>query len=488
MTYTQEDLSLFKSKAIDLKTINSQLQSFETGFPFMELSSPATPKKGIIILSEKELKLHADFYKNQTKATAIKFVPASGAASRMFKEVFDFIDNPSLAHAIVETLQDYKAFAFGEKIDSSFPSLNTANLDDLVKIADYMVNESGLNYGNSPKGLIPFHKYSTGNRTAFEEHLAEASKYTSKDGIAKVHFTVSQEHLKGVQALIKEKIENLENEFRVTFHISYSVQKIATDTIAVNADNTPFKNRKGQILFRPGGHGALIYNLNDIKEGLIFIKNIDNVVPDEIKKQTVEYKRALAGLLLSTKDKVHTYINDLLTEGLTEERLLEIAVFALTTFGIKASSIDELLVALNRPIRVCGMVKNQGEPGGGPFWTINKTGQRSLQIVESSQIDPKSTEQQKLVTEATHFNPVDLICYTKNFEGEKFNLIDFIDTSTGFITHKSRNGKDLKALELPGLWNGAMANWLSLFVEVPLITFNPVKTVNDLLRKEHLSK
>jgi len=487
MIYSKQDLELLKSKDIAPATIDQQISSFKKGFPFMKLTSPGTPRKGITILSEEKLQEYALYYKNQKDVSPIKFVPASGAASRMFKDIYDFINAPSLEHLIISTLQDYSSFAFGEAISKKLGELDTSSLDDLLKIGEFIVGENGLNYGNSPKGLISFHKYNNGNRTAFEEHLVEAAKYATKRGIAKLHFTVSKEHLTGVQKLINSKIEAFEKEFSVTYEISFSVQKTSTDTIAVDLENKPIRNKKGNLLFRPGGHGALIHNLNDIQDDLIFIKNIDNVVPDSIKVKTVEYKKALAGLLLETKNKVHSYIKDLSLEGLTEEKMLEIAVFALTTFGIKASSIDELLVALNKPIRVCGMVKNEGEPGGGPFWTINQEGKQSLQIVESSQIDPNSIQQQDIVTKATHFNPVDLICYTKNFAGEKFNLEQFIDHETGFISSKSKNGQRLKALELPGLWNGAMANWLSLYVQVPLITFNPVKTVTDLLRKEHLS-
>jgi hypothetical protein len=488
MTYSKEDLAFFQSKEISTETIDQQISSFEKGFPFMDLVAPGTVHKGIIVFSEEELKEHATYYKNQTDVSPIKFVPASGAASRMFKDIYDFIETPSLDHPIVSTIQNYSAFAFGEDVDKHFQAIDTSNLEDLVKLADFIVNKNGLNYGNSPKGLINFHKYKNGNRTAFAEHLIEAAKYATRQGVARLHFTVSQEHLDAVQSHINTKKEFFEKEFNVSYEISYSVQKPSTDTLAVDKNNEPFRNPDGSILFRPGGHGALIHNLNDIQEELIFIKNIDNVVPDAIKVQTVEYKKALAGLLLETKNKVHTYIKELNTEGLTEEKMLEIAVFALTTFGIKAASIDQLLLALNKPIRVCGMVKNQGEPGGGPFWVTNADGQKSLQIVESSQIDPNSAEQQNLVKHATHFNPVDLICYTKDFSGKKFNLEDFIDTETGFITNKSKNGKEVKALELPGLWNGAMANWLSLYVQVPLITFNPVKTIKDLLRKEHISQ
>lgn len=487
MTYKTQDLEFFKSKNIDPKVIDQQINSFKKGFPFMNLTAPGTPKKGIIVLSEDELRKHSSFYENESTVSPIKFVPASGAASRMFKDVYDFIENPSLSHSIVATLQNYSAFAFGKNIDQKLGVINTNSLDDLVKIANYIVNIDGLNYGNSPKGLILFHSYSDGNRTAFEEHLVEAAHYACKNKIAKVHFTVSQEHLDAVQALINSKLSDFEKKFDVTYEISYSVQKNSTDTIAVDMNNEPFRNKKGDILFRPGGHGALIYNLNDIQDELLFIKNIDNVVPDTIKKQTVAYKKALAGILLSTKNKIHSYIKELSSEGLTEEKMLEIAVFALTTFGIKAKTIDELLDALNRPIRVCGMVKNEGEPGGGPFWVTNQDGVKSLQIVESSQIDEQSEDQQKIVQQATHFNPVDLICYIKDFEGNKFDLENFIDPETGFISYKSKDGKELKALELPGLWNGAMANWLSLYVEVPLITFNPVKTIKDLLRKEHLA-
>jgi hypothetical protein len=482
MSFSPTDIDQIEKKGIDPEQAKTQLESFKTGFPYMKLVAPCIPNRGITIFSEETLLAHAERFNMETSVSKTKFVPASGAASRMFKDIFKFIENPNIHEPIVKTLQYYQTFAFGEDIDDALGPVDTSKVEDLLKIAEFIVNSNVLGYGTKPKGMIKFHKYPGGNRTAFEEHLVEAAKYSSKDNIAKIHFTVSANHQTDIQHLINHVIPNYERTYNVTYDVTYSIQKPSTDTIAADENNEQFVE-DGEILFRPGGHGALIHNLNDIDEELIFIKNIDNVVPDYLKVRTVEYKKALAGLLLKTKDKIHDII-----KNIDNEKTYHLGwQFAKENFGIEAESREELINALNRPIRVCGMVKNAGEPGGGPFWAQNSDGQISAQIVESSQIDPLSGTQKEIISNATHFNPVDLICYTHSYTGEKFNLLDYIDHNTGFITHKSRGGRDVKALELPGLWNGAMANWLSIFVEVPSITFNPVKTITDLLRKEHLS-
>lgn len=485
MTFTSEELEFFKTKGINQETVESQVESFKKGFPFMKLTKPATPGDGIIVFDDHTLRLEAEYFdQKRDSIDAIKFVPASGAASRMFKAVYEFIENPRPDSPIIDQLLQWEKFAFSEDLKGHDFDLET--IEGLVELASLIVRTPGLNYGNLPKGVIKFHKDALGNRSAFEEHLVEAAKYSASNGVAKIHFTISEEHMEVVTDLINESLPKYEKAFNVKYQITYSVQKPATDTVAVTMDNELFKTRDGKVLFRPGGHGALIHNLNDIKEELIFIKNIDNVVPDSIKKETVIYKKALAGLLIQTKDTVHAYLKEL-EEGVDETRLKVILDYAQKRFGVMVTSREELYDALNKPIRVCGMVKNEGEPGGGPFWVKTKEVGQSVQIVESSQIDPDNAVQQIYVSNATHFNPVDLICYTRDYKGNHMNLLDYVDPNTGFISYKSKSGRELKALELPGLWNGAMANWLSLFVEVPLITFNPVKTLKDLLRKEHLA-
>ena len=351
-----------------------------------------------------------------------------------------------------------------------------------------------MNYGQLPKGLLLFHKYDEGIRTAMEEHLVEAAQYASTNGKAQVHFTVSEEHIELFKQKVEEKKSYYEQMFNVSYDISFSTQKASTDTVAANPDNTPFRNDDGSLLFRPGGHGALIQNLNELNADIVFIKNIDNVVPDHLKDETTKWKKIIAGVLVELQQKCFDYLKLLKSSQYDKQDILTVKDFlehelCCKLDHAKAMSdielVDFLIEKLNRPIRVCGMVKNSGEPGGGPFFVYNADNTISLQILESSQLDVNNPETMNMFTKGTHFNPVDLVCATKDYKGNKFNLPDFVDPLTGFISKKSKNGKELKALELPGLWNGAMSNWNTIFVEVPAITFNPVKTVNDLLREQH---
>jgi len=364
----------------------------------------------------------------------------------------------------------------------------------------YILTSKGLNYGNLPKALLKFHIYPDGNRAAIEEHLVEAALYTrDSSSMCRVHFTISEEHQKAIKDYVAQVTKGYERVYNVKYVITLSTQKSSTNTIAVDLENCPFRDQEGRLVFRPGGHGALLENLNSIDGDMIFLKNIDNVVPDRLKKPTIDYKKALAGILLKHQEKLFFYqkeLNEKHPVALDSAFLAAAAGFLENTLNTKPESNhyytekEQLYFYLkekyNRPLRVCGMVKNEGEPGGGPFWAKNNDGTVSLQVVESSQIDPNSVQQQNMAKHATHFNPVDLVCAVKNYKGEKFNLTEFTDPATGFISKKSKDGKELKAQELPGLWNGAMSNWNTLFVEVPIETFNPVKTVNDLLREQHL--
>ena len=285
-----------------------------------------------------------------------------------------------------------------------------------------------------------------------------------------------------------------EKLFNVKYNVTFSLQKSSTDTIAVDENYLPFRTQSGSILFRPGGHGALIENLNELDGDIVFIKNIDNVVQDNYKGDIVTYKQLLAGTLVQVQQKIFNYL-ELLDNGiLNNVQIGEIISFLEDVLCIKNPNInlldgDALLLylrkKLNRPIRVCGMVKNVGEPGGGPFWAYNNDGTISLQILESSQIDKHNKSYIQMFSSGTYFNPVDIVCGIKDYKGKRFNLIDYVDPNTGFISSKSKDGRSLKALELPGLWNGAMSDWNTMFVEVPLTTFNPVKTVNDLLKEQH---
>ncbi|MGL5262530.1 MAG: DUF4301 family protein, partial [Bacteroides sp.] len=361
----------------------------------------------------------------------------------------------------------------------------------LVRI---LLCEEGLNYGQLPKGLLLFHQYGEDIRTAFEEHLVEGALYAKQaDGTAHIHFTVSKEHIELFKALVQEQVPQYEQKYQLKYNISFSEQKEYTDTLAVDVDNVPIR-LNGQLLFRPGGHGALIENLNDLSEEIVFIKNIDNVVPDYLKAETVRYKKLLAGVLVYVQKQIFSYLELLNSGKYTHKQVIDILYFVQrqlccknpqTKFLEDADLVLYLIRKLNRPIRVCGMVQNVGEPGGGPFLAYNPDGTYSPQILESSQIDMTNEASVKMFQEGTHFNPVDLVCGLYDYQGNKFNLPDYVDPETGFISSKSQNGKALKALELPGLWNGAMSDWSTIFVEVPLSTFNPVKTVNDLLRKEH---
>lgn len=508
--FSAKDKKQIESRGSELNTVLGQIEKFKTGFPYLQIIDAATDGNGIIRLNETDLEKAVTLFEERVVngIRPLKFIPASGAASRMFKDLYEALELFSKAAFEQEVLgsnkgaklyiDGFEKFAFVEELKSIIEK-NGNKLTVKNKI-DFLLSEKGLNYGSLPKGLLKFHKYREGERTPFEEHLVEGALY-ARDNTEKARllFTVSPEHLPGFEKLLDEVKELYEEELDVNFEVGFSQQKPSTDTIAVDMNNDPFRENDGSLLFRPAGHGALIENLNDLNADIIFIKNIDNVVPDRLKKPTVDYKKALAGILLKTQETLFFYQKELNEKhhiALDSAFLAAAAGFLENTLNTKPESSQYytekedlyhyLKEKYNRPLRVCGMVKNEGEPGGGPFWAKNSDGTVSLQVVESSQINPNSVQQQSMAKHATHFNPVDLVCAVKNYKGEKFNLTDFTDPETGFISKKSKDGKELKAQELPGLWNGAMSNWNTLFVEVPIKTFNPVKTVNDLLREQHL--
>lgn len=475
---TDKDIRQITEHGLTVKQISEQKHLFRTGFPFLEIIAPAQLGTHIINPTDEERERLINVwhtYKNGRRKI-VKFVPASGAATRMFKDLYAFRD------ADYDTPQtDFEKKFFGELKNMPFDVQSEGNSDFKPFISKFIER-----YANLPKGLLPFHKYDDGTRTAMEEHLVEASMYATTNGQAKVHFTVSHEHIELFKKKVKEVVGKYEERFGVKYDITFSEQKPSTDTIAVNPDNTLFRNEDESLLFRPAGHGALIENLNDIDADVVFIKNIDNVVPDRLKDETVRYKELLAGVLVETQKRVFGYINQL--ENHPDMALDEIADFVehtLCTHSEEPVTREYLMAKLNRPIRVCGMVKNVGEPGGGPFVAKNPDGTTSLQILESSQIDKSNAEYVEMFRNGTHFNPVDLVCSLRDNNGNHFNLSRFVDPQTGFISTKSSNGRQLKALELPGLWNGAMSNWNTVFVEVPIGTFNPVKTINDLAREQH---
>lgn len=492
---TQEDKAFLEKKGISEEKLQAQLECFKTGFPWLKLAGAASTAKGVMAPSEDEknayLKAWNDYLGGSGKA--LKFVPASGAASRMFKNLFEYLDNNEKTEFIQKFEDNLSHFAF---IDDLKAAIAKNGGDDTVRTAiATLLGEDGLSYGKLPKGLLKFHKYEDGARTPVEEHLVEGALYAGgKTGDVHVHFTVSPEHRSLFDNLVKKAVPKYEAKFGVKYDVSFSEQKSSTDTVAANPDNTPFRGKDGKILFRPGGHGALIENLNELNADIIFIKNIDNVVPDRLKPETTEYKKLIAGVLVSKQAQAFRYL-ELLDSGVyTHAQLEEIIHFLQDDLSCRNPELKNLEDAelaiylrkkLNRPMRVCGMVKNVGEPGGGPFLAYNSDGTISLQILESSQIDTANEEYVKMFKNGTHFNPVDLVCAVKDYKGNKFDLRKYVDPKTGFISNKSKDGKELKALELPGLWNGSMSDWNTIFVEVPLGTFNPVKTVNDLLRPQH---
>ena len=503
---TQEDKDLLAQKGISEEKIADQLASFVKGFPFLKLSAAASVANGGIMqadeAAQKQYLAAWDAYKEGDKKV-VKFVPASGAASRMFKNMFEFLgadyNEPTtdFEKKFFERIHD---FAFYDDLNKSCLNATSQEIDQLILeknyklIVSHLLEAVGLNYGQLPKGLLKFHKYEDGVRTPLEEHLVEGALYAAgKSGEVNVHFTVSTEHRELFQKLVDEKVAEYAAKYGVKFNISFSEQKPSTDTLAADMENKPFRDN-GKLLFRPGGHGALIENLNDIDADVVFVKNIDNVVPDRLKDETVTYKKLLAGVLVSLQAKAFDYLRLLDTGNYTTEQLQEMIHFVQDDLRCRNEEIKNLEDAelviylrkkLNRPMRVCGMVKNVGEPGGGPFLAYNPDGTVSLQILESSQIDMKDPEKKAMFEKGTHFNPVDLVCAVRDYKGNKFNLLEHVDKATGFISYKSKGGKELKALELPGLWNGSMSDWSTVFVEVALGTFNPVKTVNDLLRDQH---
>ena len=502
---TQQDLKQLAQKGISEQQIETQLGQFKTGFPFLKLEAAAAIGRGIVAPTSDEGRKYVDAWQKYKAAgkRVVKFVPASGAASRMFKDMFAFVDadyDKPTTDFEKKYFDNIDKFAFYDELDAVCQKNNGKSIKELVKegsfkaIAANMLKAEGLNYGQLPKGLLLFHNYPEGPRTPMEEHLVEGALYAASNGEARVHFTVSHEHMELFKQKVAQKADIYAKKYGIAYDITFSEQKPSTDTVAANPDGTPFRNSDGSLLFRPGGHGALIENLNEIEADVIFVKNIDNVVPDRLKGDTVLWKQIIAGVLVTLQKKAFEYLELLDSGKYTHEQIEEMIRFVQNDLCCRKADIKELEDAdlviylrkkLNRPMLVCGVVKNVGEPGGGPFLTYNQDGTVSLQILESSQIDKSNAAYMEMFTKGTHFNPVDLVCAVKDYKGNAFDLPKFVDPTTGFISQKSKSGKELQALELPGLWNGAMSDWSTVFVEVPLSTFNPVKTVNDLLRDQH---
>lgn len=482
MNFDTKHLEEFQKRGISAQKVEEQIAAFVNGFPYLSITRAAVVGDGILRLSAEQVEEYSQKTNSLMLADEVKlvkFVPASGAATRMFKEYFEYEGGAEMSPAVKKAVENIEKFAF-------YSDLQELGIDfsDSKAVVSAIIGE-GLEYGAKPKALLKFHSYKTGGRTACEEHLVEGALYgVSGNGNVYIHFTLSPEHRAGFEELISKVKEAKEKRYGITYQISYSEQMKSTDTIAVDMENRPFLKEDGSVLFRPAGHGALLENLNNIDAEVILIKTIDNVVPDSHKNDTVSYKKALTSLGLDLQQQIFTYINALERDSAD---LTQVKEFVERSFGYRFASDKEvtkelLISVLNRPVRVCGMVKNEGEPGGGPFWVKSADGSESVQIAESSQIAP---EQKNLMQEATHFNPVDIICLPKCYNGTKFDLREYVDPTTGFNSEKSYAGRALKAQELPGLWNGGMANWNTLFVEVPITTFAPVKVLTDLLRGEH---
>ncbi|PVX45456.1 NadR type nicotinamide-nucleotide adenylyltransferase [Flavobacterium sp. 103] len=513
MGFTSLDFLQIYEHSIPLEKINKQLAIFNEGILKSVLVQPATLNDGILKLSEAEFGQKATFFDANKNAFKIKkFVPASGAASRMFKFLTTFLNEFDFGNETINAYINRKKdtelslfivgmdkFSFFEEVDKKlkeiYPDFNSLDRDyKNYYFIKTLLSPEYFDFANKPKGILPFHKYPTHVATPIEEHLYECGFYAASNNQSNLHLTVSDNHQSQFEEIIEKVKGKIEEKSNTSIEVSYSYQKKETDTIAVDLKNKPFRNEKGMLVFRPGGHGALIENLNAIDADVVFIKNIDNVIQNNIQ-QISFYKKALGGILLELQHQIFGYLNELDAQEMTVEKISEILFFLKKELNVELNDdfhkfklknqISKLKEILNKPIRVCGMVKNEGEPGGGPFWVRGTNGRLSLQIVETSQVDLSSKQQLKILASATHFNPVDLVCGLKNYQGEKFDLRQFIDPNSGFIVHKNHAGIDLKAYELPGLWNGAMANWLTVFVEVPLFTFNPVKTVNDLLKQAH---
>ncbi|MCM1517074.1 MAG: DUF4301 family protein [Pseudoflavonifractor sp.] len=503
---TTEDKKSIEGRGLTLEAFEAQLKRFDTGFPFLHIADSASVGNGIVSLNGEEEDAAITRWEKYLAdgGEVFKFVPASGAASRMFKALFEFIDGESQTaqpeSAAGQFIAGIDRFAFSTELDDTCLRLYGLTARRLIDdgchkdVISALLNEDGMNYGNLPKGMLSFHSYPDGTRTPVEEQLAEGAQTTANShGVVNLHFTVSAEHRRMFEQKLAETIPALEKKYGVRYNVSLSEQKHSTDTVAVNPDNTPFRE-DGKLVFRPGGHGALIENLSDIDSAVVFIKNIDNVVPDHHRNDTIRYKKVIAGYLIQVHDKIEEYLRNINSGRYSIADIREMIAFLHKVLNVRSEvmknleDVDLVLFIkekLNRPLRVCGMVRNEGEPGGGPFIAYNRDGSTSPQILESWQVDSGNREYKEMMARATHFNPVDLVCYIKDIDGNKFDLPSYVDPETGFISEKSKHGATLKALELPGLWNGAMSDWNTVFVEVSVSTFNPVKTVNDLLRPAH---
>lgn len=510
----QDYLKENASAEISLSSIENQLKLFYNGVKVPVLAKPCTIGDGIHRLSDDEtfelLTLHSEA---ALAGRIMKFVPSSGAASRMFQklqsvlsrfrdfrlsEIESKISKDMECKSVYEFLTNLEKFAFYDDLKTVL-NVDDSGINNIInetpsEILKAVLFDTGLNYSFKPKGAIKFHKYSIGNRTAFEEQIYESLSYlVDINNRVRIHFTISEEH-KNLFVEIAERIK-LDMKYDYKLDLTFSFQKKSTGTIAVNENDEVLFDTNKKLIIRPAGHGALLENLNELKADIVIIKNLDNLSTDELFADTILYKKLLTGYLVKIQKEIFDLLISLHRKDFSKKSFDEMIKFAEDILYITKPADFEnrseeqkhkfLFEKLNCPIRVCGMVKNEGEPGGGPFWVKNEDGSLSLQIVEQAQINMNDENQKNIFKQSTHFNPVDLVCGLKDFKGNNFDLHNFVDHQSGIISKKSKDGIELKALELPGLWNGSMAEWITIFIEVPISTFNPVKEVNDLLRSEH---
>lgn len=505
--FTEQDLEQLAHRGISLEEACRQVQDIRSGFPYPYIKASASLERGIVRLTREEEAYYMNAwqdYLNSPTADVCKMIPASGAASRMFKSLYAFASSAEVepSNAEVERFfANLSHFAFYETLGRVCLRTKWKSVSTLLEGKEYkaiieaLLGDKGMGYGHLPKGMLLFHTYPKGACTAAEEHLVEGAMYARKsDGRVRVHFTVSPEHRQAFESMLDGAKKYFEDKYGVFYELSYSEQKPETDTLALTPEGELFRVGDGSILFRPGGHGALISNLNELDADIVFIKNIDNVVPDHLKAETIMTKKLLGGILIKLREQIYDYTRQLERGRASSSLLGEVCNFFRQTLCIdipemledNASELQSwLLSKLDRPIRVCGMVRNQGEPGGGPFVIREADGSTSLQILESTQINMQDEEQRAFFEMGGYFNPVDLVCSLRNHKGERYELAKYVNPKTAFLAHKSQGGQELIALERPGLWNGAMYHWTTIFVDVPIETFNPVKEVNDLLRPEH---
>jgi hypothetical protein len=497
--FSPKDILQIKALGMGVADVENQLATYRQGPHYLQLDRPCSVKDGISLITPEQRKKLIELYESESgRCKLIKFVPASGAASRMFTSWFAAAENGGFGSAPLNSkfFHDLSLFPFYPLIKENKNGKDLLDRKDVQGLLEFILGAKGLNYGDKPKALIPFHRYPQGSlRTALEEHLIEAAGYVHSGGLSHLHFTLNAEHKQEIAIFLKNEISRYERLGRIKYKVTSSFQSASSNTIAVDENNLPLRNIKGELVFRPGGHGALLSNLNKLAADFIFVKNIDNIAPQPLLERNLLFKKMMGGMALKTQREIYSLLHSLETRELSCAEIDKIVRYCLQTLHITfprgfsrlatAKKIPIIFSLLNRPLRICAMVRNEGEPGGGPFWVVEKDGTPTLQIVEYGHVDKSKPEQLKIWSQAKYFNPVDMVCCIRNYRGKKFILDNYVNKDAYLITAKNEKGISLRALEAPGLWNGSMAYWNTIFVELPLIVFNPVKSVYDLLRPQH---